>query len=109
MPIALPCLTRPPSRDNSDLVGLPPTLRLRHAENRGKKPRGDVKHFLTKMNLRAFVSGSAVILVGWLALSFFHRPKSQHYPSSSVSTASSDGHAKKKTGEVLASVDSSSP
>ncbi len=32
------------------------------------------------MQLRHFVSGSSVILVGWLAVTFFHQVPSQRYP-----------------------------
>jgi hypothetical protein len=32
------------------------------------------------MNLRTFISASAVVLIGWLALSFQHRGIPSHYP-----------------------------
>jgi hypothetical protein len=32
------------------------------------------------MQLRHFVSGSSVILAGWLAVTFFHQVPSQRYP-----------------------------
>jgi hypothetical protein len=32
------------------------------------------------MKLRHFVSGSAVVLAGWLAVTFFHEVPSQRYP-----------------------------
>ena len=32
------------------------------------------------MQLRHFVSGSAILLTGWLAVTFFHQVPSQRYP-----------------------------
>jgi len=32
------------------------------------------------MNLRYFVSGSSMVLIGWLALTFFHEVPTQRYP-----------------------------
>ncbi len=32
------------------------------------------------MQLRNFVSGSSVVIVGWLAVTFFHQVPSQRYP-----------------------------
>jgi hypothetical protein len=59
------------------------------------------------MQLRHFVSGSAVILAGWLAVTFIHEVPTQRYPKLDKVPAASI--APKKTADASAIADGESP
>jgi hypothetical protein len=54
------------------------------------------------MKLRQFVSGSAVVLGAWLAITFFHEVPSQRYPKLDKHRRSAEaGEARDKTGGTV--------
>jgi hypothetical protein len=60
------------------------------------------------MSLRTFVSGSAVVLVAWLAISFQHRSIPERYPRPQVAKAT-ESPGPEMEEESLVTVISSSP
>lgn len=63
------------------------------------------------MNLRAFVSGSAIVLMGWLVVSFFHRNLPERYSQTRTADAvpAPEGPSQSPSDSSLASAVSPSP
>lgn len=59
------------------------------------------------MNIRSFVSGSSVVLAGWLGATFLNEVPSQRYPKLDKSTSSSASMSEKE--KALAAVEVKSP
>jgi hypothetical protein len=54
------------------------------------------------MKLRNFVSGSSIVLVGWLVVTFLHEVPAQSYPKLRKYPATAKSASKRPPGEVAA-------